>query len=111
MLGRALGPVAPRVNTSRLMEGSRVMDKHRILGVHITNRATRAHEVQGLLTEYGCNIRVRLGLHETDEKFCSPNGLILLELFGDDKLCDELAEKLGALVGIEVQQMVFDHPE
>jgi hypothetical protein len=65
--------------------------------------------VQHLLTEYGCNIKTRIGLHHVDQQFCSPRGLILLEMFGDQKTCRELAAKLNALEGIEVQQMLFEH--
>ena len=52
---------------------------HLILGVHVTNRATQVPSVQNLLTEYGCNIKTRIGLHHVDDQVCSPRGLILLE--------------------------------
>jgi hypothetical protein len=84
-------------------------EPHLIFGVHITNRATQVPDVQHLLTEYGCNIKTRIGLHHVDQQFCSPRGLILLEMFGDLKTCRELAAKLNALEGIEVQQMLFEH--
>ena len=84
--------------------------KHRILGVHVTERVSRAGNIQALFSEYGCNIKTRVGLHEVDAGFCSPNGLILLELFGDDATCDALRDKLGAIDGIEVKEMVFEHP-
>lgn len=85
-------------------------DKHLILGVHITDRVHNAGVIQKTLSEYGCNIRTRIGLHQVDDKSCSPNGLILLEMFGDEGRCLEVAAKLGAIPGIEVQKMVFDHP-
>lgn len=87
------------------------MDKsrHIVLGIHITDRAHRAHAVQDLLTEYGCSIKTRIGLHEVSEKFCSPNGLLLLEMAGDEKPVFELIEKLNAVQGVDIQQMVFEH--
>ncbi len=85
------------------------MDKHHILGVHIHNRGENAVRVQQLLTEYGCNIKTRLGLHEVSGDFCSNGGILLLELAGDETRCRELAEKLAAQPGVEVQQMVFGH--
>ena len=84
------------------------MDKHIIIGVHITDRFVHAPEVQHLFTEYGCNIKTRLGLHEV-ERMCSPNGLILLEMHGDEPRCLELADKLAAVAGLEVQKMIFTH--
>ncbi|GMV90997.1 MAG: hypothetical protein AMXMBFR82_07750 [Candidatus Hydrogenedentota bacterium] len=86
------------------------MDKHNILGVHITNRIEKASVVQDILTKYGCNIQTRIGLHEVDKNHCAPNGLIVLELFGDEAICDELRDTLKAVKGVEVQQMIFDHP-
>lgn len=86
------------------------LSNHIILGVHITDRVGHVSSVQQLLTEYGCNIRTRLGLHEADAGFCSSNGLLLLEMTDDAKTADALAEKLNAIEGIEVKKMVFDHP-
>ena len=57
--------------------------RHIVLGVHITDRVHHAHAVQDLLTQYGCSIKTRIGLHEVSEQFCSPNGLLLLEMAGE----------------------------
>ena len=87
------------------------MDKprHIVLGVHITDRVHHAHEVQDLFTEYGASIKTRIGLHEVSEQFCSPNGLVLLELAGDEKPIFELIAKLQAVEGVDTQQMIFEH--
>ena len=84
-------------------------EPHLIFGVHITNRANQVPDVQHLLSEYGCNIKTRIGLHRVDQQFCSPRGLILLEMYGDLKTCRELATKLNAMQGVEVQEMLFEH--
>jgi hypothetical protein len=86
------------------------MDKHIIVGVHITERVQHASQVQEILTKFGCSIRTRLGLHEADAKICSPNGLILLELVDDESVLAEMTASLQAIGGVEVKQMVFDHP-
>ena len=86
------------------------MEKHIILGVHVTNRVQNAPRVQALLTEYGCNIKTRLGLHDVGPEFCSPSGLLILELTGDESKCAELAQKLKTISGVEVQQMQFGFP-
>lgn len=85
------------------------MDKHIILGVHIGDRFQKASDVQTVLTEYGCNIKTRLGLHEVSPDYCSPAGILILEVVGDEARCLELAGKLGTIEGIEVQKMIFDH--
>jgi hypothetical protein len=83
--------------------------KHIILGVHITDRVLHVPKVQDLFSEYGCSIKTRLGLHETSDESCSPNGLILLEMAGPDGPIEELSTKLGAIQGVEVQKMIFEH--
>lgn len=87
-----------------------MLDQHMIVGIHVTNRATNAHELQKIFTQYGCNIKTRVGLHHVSDDVCSPNGLILLEMWGDRSLCDELVQRVSSLGGIDVQTMIFDHP-
>ena len=82
---------------------------HVILGVHVTDRAHRATGVQAVLSEHAAAIRTRLGLHDVHGDYCSPNGLIVLELIGDDNTCRPIIDRLTAIDGIEVQQMVFEH--
>ena len=86
------------------------LSKHIILGVHITDRVQHVDSVQHLLTEYGCSIRTRLGLHEADKGFCSSNGLLLLEMTDDDVKATELMDKLNAIEGVESKKLVFNHP-
>lgn len=86
------------------------MEQHIIMGIHITDRINHVSQVQALLSEYGCYIKTRLGLHEASRQVCSPNGLIILELIDDAAMAEEFAGKLSALEGVEVQKMVFDHP-
>ncbi len=83
--------------------------RHIVLGVHITDRVHHVRVVQELFTEYGCSIKTRLGLHSVSESFCSPNGLVLLEMAGPEKPIFELMDKLKAIEGVDVQKMVFEH--
>ncbi len=85
------------------------MEKHWIVGVHITDRIKRATEVQKTFTEFGCSIKTRLGLHHVSHDVCSPNGLILLEAVGDEGEIQKMIAKLKTFEGVDVQQMVFDH--
>ena len=84
--------------------------KHIVFGIHITERLVHVPQVQGLLSEYGCNIKTRIGLHEVADNACSPNGLLLLEMFGDSKRSYELMDKLNAVEGVEVKAIEFEHP-
>jgi len=82
---------------------------HVILGIHVTDRLRYAGEVQKVFTEYGCNIKTRLGLHEVSENYCAGEGVVLLELVGGPEVRGEMMAKLGAIDGIEVKEMVFAH--
>ena len=63
-------------------------DQHIILGIHITDRLKNAVDVQKVFTEYGCNIKTRIGLHDASENVCSPSGVVLIEFFGAEDEAD-----------------------
>jgi hypothetical protein len=84
-------------------------DDHIIVGVHLTNRVEEATHVQQILTEFGCNIKTRLGLHTVSEEACSPQGLIMLEMVGDPAKIDEMIQKLNDLTGVDAKKMIFGH--
>ena len=79
-----------------------------ILGIQITNRMTKAPEVQKLFTKYGCNIKTRLGLHDVTDDACSPSGLVLLEMFGREQEILQMEKELKAIDGINIQKMIFE---
>ena len=85
------------------------MADHRIVGVHISERLTSAGAVQAVFTEFGCNIRTRVGLHDTDGAVCSPSGVVLLDVVGTESECEAMMKRLDAIEGVEVQRMVFTH--
>ncbi len=84
-------------------------DEHIILGIHITNRLKEAVEVQRVFTEYGCNIKTRIGLHDVSESVCASSGVVLIEFFGTTAEAEAMAAKVGAVEGVDVQTMVFGH--
>ena len=57
-----------------------------IIGVLLENRVDEAVKFQQILTECGCSIRTRIGLHNIGEYKCVNNGIILLEVV--DKIND-----------------------
>lgn len=82
---------------------------HFIVGIHITNRVTNVPKVQNILTEFGCYIKTRIGLHELSDNSCSPNGLIIVEFIGNNKKLEEYIKTLKEVEGVEVQTMTFTH--
>ena len=75
-----------------------------ILGVHVAQRTKQTAKVQKILTDYGCSIRTRIGLHEAFEGVCSPSGLILLEVVSE---VPALTAALTNVPGVTVKKMVF----
>ena len=84
-------------------------DDHIILGIRVTNRLKNAVDVQKVFTEYGCNIKTRIGLHDVDANVCSPSGVVLVEFFGGVDEAAAMMARLNEVEGVHVQQMVFGH--
>ena len=84
---------------------------HVIIGIHIQDRHGKVPDVQGILTEYGCSIKTRVGLHTVTEDYCSPAGIILLETAGPRADVDAMIAALQALADVDVQTMVFGHAD
>ncbi|MCX6985595.1 MAG: hypothetical protein NT118_12735 [Lentisphaerae bacterium] len=82
---------------------------HIIVAIHVTNRVKQAGTVQSVLTRYGGNIKTRIGLHEPTPSGVSPNGVILLELVGSQKLAFALIATLKKITGVEANSIVFEH--
>ena len=78
------------------------MDRN-IMLIMVGSRRDTAVKVQELLTEYGCSIKTRLGLHTASDSVCSEDGLIVLELVGDTNAHDELFKKLNTLKCLSVR--------
>ena len=76
-----------------------------ILGVHVAQRTKHTAKVQKILSDYGCSIRTRVGLHDAGNGFCSPSGLILLEVLNR---AGALAAALAKVPGVAVKKMVFE---
>jgi len=84
-------------------------ENHVIVAVHITDRIKLVQDVQNVLTQFGCSIKTRLGLHEASADYCSANGVVILELIGGEAKAKELTDKLDAIYGVETKTVVFDH--
>ena len=84
-------------------------DDHIILGIHVSDRLKNAVDVQRVFTEYGCNIKTRIGLHDVDATVCSPSGVVLIEFFGTNDDAAAMMARLNEVEGVHVQQMVFGH--
>jgi len=78
------------------------MEKRFVIMV-IDKRREEAITVQKILTEWGCLIKTRLGLHEGVLDECSEHGTLFLELVGDTKKHEEMVRKLNLLRGVSAE--------
>ena len=77
--------------------------------VIINLRKEEAVTVQKILTEWGCLIKTRLGLHEDVLDNCSDNGTLFLEMKGDMDKHVEMVRKLNLLKGVTAQHVVLEN--
>jgi len=82
---------------------------HIIVGIHVTDRMKNASEVQKIFTEYGCNIKTRLGMHEVHENYCAGGGIVILEMVEETATIDGMLKKLKKIEGIQAKKMTFSH--
>ncbi len=83
------------------------MDKKIILGIQVQKKEGLGTRLQSILSTYGCVIRTRLGLNEPEGDYASGQGIIILELDGDEKECKSLEKELLHLEQVTVKKMVF----
>jgi len=74
-----------------------------ILLVSLTQRKDTAVTVQKVLSEWGCLIKTRLGIHDGVLEDCSEDGLLFLELVGAEDKKSQLNLLLANLPGVKTQ--------
>lgn len=74
-----------------------------IIGVKLDDRKGSAEEFQKLISDFGCGIKTRIGLHDVHTDYCTNYGIILLEVVDNsaETLFEVLSEKW------ECKKMVF----
>jgi len=78
-----------------------------ILGVLLRKRMQTAEIFQETLSKHGCKIKTRIGIHNAAENKCSADGVILLDVIGEDSEIAALENDLNAIDGAEVQKMSY----
>ncbi len=74
-----------------------------IIGVALENRLETSLEFQKILTDFGCEIRTRIGLHASKEQVCLNRGIVLLEVSGEAEIL-----KLELSKHWKIQTMEFE---
>mgnify|MGYP002626459725 CR=1 FL=1 len=68
-----------------------------IIGVKLENRTLNSLDFQKLLTEYGCQIKTRIGLHDVENSTCSTDGVVLLDVIGDSSALEDKLRPFGTV--------------
>ncbi len=84
------------------------MKCNKIIAIRLMQRTASAPAVQETLTRFGCNIKMRLGLHDVGEDYCSNEGLVLLQVCGKNEELSHLLDALNELKGVKAKMLDLD---
>lgn len=84
------------------------MNCYYIIGLRVNHRTGNAVKLQEVLTQFGCNIKLRVGLHETSEQFCSDDGIILLQVCGEQQTIENMLTSFNEVEGVKAKMLVLD---
>lgn len=82
-----------------------VVMTYKVIMIKIDQRSQEAELVQKVLTEYGCNIKVRLGLHDISTEKCATDGLVVLHVEGKTEELTAMLTKLNNIDYVQAQLM------
>ena len=85
------------------------MSGNSLIAVRIENREDSAVEVQRVLTKNGCDIAVRVGLHDRDgSNVCSPSGTMILQMSCGPDQAKNVVKELQEIKGVRAQLIDLD---
>lgn len=79
------------------------MNDYYIIGIRLDNRLNNAAKLQEVLTNNGCSIKVRLGLHDVSPDYCSNDGLIIIRPSGEKEEVIALVGELDKIEGAKAK--------
>ncbi len=79
---------------------------YNVMSILLSKRTKNAPQFQEILTKHGCQIKVRLGLHDAGD-VCSEEGLIILQLCGNEAEIDALEKDLNSLDGVTAKNITL----
>jgi hypothetical protein len=81
---------------------------NKLMAIKVDGRNSKAPHLQEILTKYGCIITTRVGFHETGENDnCSTQGIIILQLTGEEDEINNLNKDVEKLEGISSKFIEF----
>lgn len=77
--------------------------KHKIIAVAMDHRRENAETFQKTLTDHGCKVKARIGLHEAGD-VCAEEGLIILQLVTEENT-EDLLRDLNGIDGVRAKYL------
>ena len=74
-----------------------------VLLVLLNDRKKTAITFQKILTDWGCMVKTRLGIHDGVLNKCSNSGLVILDIVGQKKKLNEMTRKMNLVKGIKAK--------
>lgn len=81
------------------------MNCYYIIGLRVNHRTGNAVKLQEVLTKFGCHIKLRVGLHETSEEYCSDDGVIMLQACGEKATIEEMLKAFNDTEGVTAKML------
>ena len=78
---------------------------YQLVAIKIGSREDTASQVQKVLTSFGCNIKVRLGLHDLPENSCDPSGLVILQTTADEDALSSFLNELNSMDDVTAKSL------
>lgn len=80
------------------------MDCNSLMALRVADRDSSALKIQEVLTKHGCQINMRLGLHDTDGgNVCSSTGTMILRLCCPASEAKEIEAALVKIPGVKAK--------
>ena len=76
-----------------------------IIGIKLKDKNSNSLELQKILTDYNCDIKLRIGINNSSF-ICSNYGIILLQIDSLDSAI-KIENALINISGIELERMIF----
>ncbi len=80
---------------------------YQLVAIKIGSREDTASQVQKILTGFGCNIKVRLGLHDLPENSCDPSGLVILQTTAGEKELESFLKELNSMDDVTAKSLTL----
>ena len=77
----------------------------KIIGIRLLSRSKNVNVFQNILSEFGCYIKTRIGLHHLNQGFCSDDGVILLEFTGNNEVLQKMKSKFNSINDVKLSVM------